>query len=247
MEKVYFDDLPISVLTLENVVEEIKKIAERKNKKGKIILCLNANNINISYKDKKYRQIIKKADLIIPDGWGVVWAGKILGYSLKERTTTADYFDRFCQMLVDNNFSVYFLGGRHRAIRKAVQVLKNRFPRLRIVDFHSGYLQNKKTRDIINNINKLRPDFLLVGMGTPKQEKWLWQHKDKLKVKVGWGVGAMFDYLAGEKKRCPVWLGRLGFEWTFRFFSEPKRLWSRYFFGSVEFISRCFSLKMKIG
>jgi len=245
MKKVFFDDLPINILTLDNVLVEIKKLLERKGKFPKTTVCLNANNVNLAYKDKEYRQIIKKADLVIPDGWGVVWAGKLLGYKLKERVTTADYFNDFCQMLVDNNYSCYFLGSQQKAINKAVKKLKEKFVKIKIIGYHSGFFNHKKEKKIIKEINKLKPDFLLLGMGTPKQEKWLFQNKDKLKVKISWGVGAIFDYLAGSKKRCPVLLGRLGVEWLFRLLYEPRRLWRRYILGSIEFIILCLKLSWK--
>ena len=216
-----------------------KKLDLKKPTKFRLVACLNTNNMNWAYKDKEYRQFIKKADLVIPDGWGVVWVGKLLGYHLKERVTTADYFEQFCQMLVDNNFSVYFLGSRQQVIKRATQVLKKRFPGLKIAGFHSGHFNKNQEKKIINTINILKPDFLLLGMGTPKQEKWLDQNRDKLKVRVGWGIGAMFDYLAGSKKRCPAWLGRLGLEWLFRLLYEPRRLWRRYISGSFSFLYIC--------
>jgi N-acetylglucosaminyldiphosphoundecaprenol N-acetyl-beta-D-mannosaminyltransferase len=245
MKKVYFDDLAINNLNLKTVVSAFKNLVLQKSKKPRWAVCLNTHNINLSYEDKEYRLFIKKADLVIPDGWGVVWAGKILGYRLQERTTTADYFDQFCQMLSNNKLSVYFLGSKETVIKKAVAVLKKQFPKLKILGFHSGYFREKQEKKIIDTINRLKPDFLLLGMGTPKQEKWLWRYQDKLKVKVGWGVGAIFDYLVGAKKRCPVWLGRLGLEWLFRLLCEPRRLWRRYILGSFKFITLCLKIYRK--
>lgn len=244
-KRFFFDDLPIDNLNLTNVVDSLLILQKKKEKKMRLVVCLNPNNVNWSYEDKEYRQAVKQADLVIADGWGVVWAGKILGYKLKERVTTADYFDQFCQMLVDNKLSVYLMGSQKEIIKRAVKNLKDKFPCLKIVGFHSGFFNRQNEREIVREINKARVDFLMVGLGTPKQEKWLYQNRNKLKVKVGWGIGAMFDYLAGEKKRCPVWLGKLGFEWLFRLLCEPRRLWHRYILGSVKFIFHCLKIYWK--
>lgn len=244
MKRVYFDDLPIDNVNLNSVVNRLKNLAKKNEKNIKTAACLNVNNINWSYKNKTYRQFIKQSDLVIPDGWGVVWAGKILGYKLKERTTTADYFEKFCQILIKNNFSCYFLGSRPQVIKKAVKNLKNKLPNLKICGYHAGFFNKQQEKEIIKEINIKKPHFLLLGMGTPKQEIWLYKNKHQLKAKVGWGIGAMFDYLAGVKKRCPFWLGKLGLEWLFRFCCEPRRLWKRYTISNISFIFKVFKIKI---
>jgi N-acetylglucosaminyldiphosphoundecaprenol N-acetyl-beta-D-mannosaminyltransferase len=241
-KRVYFDDLPIDQVTLKSVVNSLKKLALEKRQEMATVACLNAHNINCAYEDKEYREFLKNADLVIPDGWSVVVAGKVLGYQLTERVTTADYFNDFCQMVEKNKFTCYLLGSKQKVVKQAVKYLKNKFPQLKVVGFHSGFFNEKEEREVIEEINKEQPDFLLVGMGTPKQEKWLKQNKDILEVKVGWGIGAMFDYLAGEKSRAPVWLGKVGLEWFYRLLMEPKRLFKRYTIGNVRFISRCFKI-----
>jgi exopolysaccharide biosynthesis polyprenyl glycosylphosphotransferase len=126
--------------------------------------------------------------------------------------------------------------------RQAAERLTRQFPGLRIVGTHPGYFPASKTDAVIEQINRVRPHILLVGMGVPTQEKWLWQHRERLRVPVLWGVGALFDYYAGVTPRAPAWLRRLGLEWSFRLFVEPKRLWRRYLFGNAFFMIRTLAL-----
>jgi len=247
MSRVFFDDLPIDKVDLKTVVKRLKNLALDNKEKMKTVACLNVNDLNWTYRDKQHRSFVKQADLVISDGWGIVWAGNFLGYQLKERVTTMDYFNRFCRMLEKEGFSVYFLATKQDILQKAVLVLKKRYPKLQIAGFREGFFSQKKERDVIKDINQKKPDFLLAGMGTPKQERWLYKNRTKLKARVGWGVGAVFDYLAGVKKRCPAWMGRLGLEWLFRFYHEPRRLWKRYSLGSVEFLFRTLQVKIKKG
>jgi len=244
-KRVYFDDLPIDRVDLDNIVDRLAGLVFQKSRRMKTVACLNVNNLNWTYRDREHRQFVQEADLVIPDGWGVVWAGRLLGYHLKERVTTADYFLRFCQMVEKKGFSCYLLGGRPVVINKTAKVLKEKFPQLRIVGFHPGFFNQEEEKQVLQEINQQKPDFLILGMGTPKQEKWLYRNKDHLQAKVGWGVGAVFDYLAGEKRRCPVWLGRLGLEWLFRLLCEPCRLSRRYLWGNFQFGLLCFKIFLK--
>jgi N-acetylglucosaminyldiphosphoundecaprenol N-acetyl-beta-D-mannosaminyltransferase len=113
-----------------------------------------------------------------------------------------------------------------------------RFPRLRIGGHHHGYFKQENGVDVITQINKANPQILFVGMGMPLQEKWIMDNAEFLPACVMFDVGACFDFVAGEKPRCPNWMADHGLEWLFRFLMEPRRLWKRYLIGNPLFLLR---------
>lgn len=245
-KRIFLAKLPIDKVSLETVVSHLFSLLEPKGQKPKMVFYLNAYTVNLAFKDKNYAKAIRAADLVYADGWGPVWAGKVLGYQLPGRLTTADFFDDFCQKAKENNLSLFLLGSCSETIKKTAKNLKKEFKNLKIVGFHHGFLNQSKSKKVISLINRSQPDFLIIGLGSPKQEKWLFNHLDQLQIKVGWCVGGLFEYLAKTKPKCPRWLGDLGFEWLFRLLAEPKRLWRRYLISGPEFLFRLVRSKLNL-
>jgi len=233
-----FEKIPIDVLRLNLIPSAIVKLAERGSDKPSIVFYLNAACANLALSDRNYLKLIKKADLIYADGWGVVLVAKLLGKNLPERTNAADFFEQFCRVVAKENLNLYLLGARKGVIQKTVANLRRKFPKIKIAGFHHGFFTQKQEKEIIDKINNLRPDFLLVGMGVPKQEEWIDKHKENLQVKVIWAVGGLFNLLSGELSRAPTLMRNFGFEWLYRLFQEPKRLGRRYIFGLPLFFFR---------
>jgi exopolysaccharide biosynthesis polyprenyl glycosylphosphotransferase len=206
-------------------------------------LCyVNADGVNRSVLDRRYRQILQEADLVYADGMGVVWASRLFGEPLPERVTLGDFLPTLCALCVEKGYRLFLLGGASGIARRAAERLTGRFPGLDIVGAEDGYFSPAQEPALIERINRARPHLLLVGMGVPKQEKWIWQHRQELRVPVCWGVGALLDYSAGKTPRAPVWLRRVGGEWLFRLLVEPKRLWRRYLLGNAFFVLRTCAL-----
>ncbi|MBU3956749.1 WecB/TagA/CpsF family glycosyltransferase [Patescibacteria group bacterium] len=245
MNRVYLADLPVDYLSLKTVSPRLIRLAESKRKKPYLVTYLNAHNFNLASKNNTYKEILKKADLVYADGWGVVWAARLSGSQLPGRLTTKDFFEGFCRMAEKEKLSLFFLGGKEKVVNKMVKILKDKFPQIKIKGWQNGYFNGKEEKRISARINQLSPDFLIVGMGSPTQELWLAKNLSQLKIKVGWCVGGLFDFISEEKPRCPKWLGDLGFEWLFRLLTEPKRLWRRYLIGGPEFLSRVIRLKSR--
>jgi N-acetylglucosaminyldiphosphoundecaprenol N-acetyl-beta-D-mannosaminyltransferase len=116
--------------------------------------------------------------------------------------------------------------------------LRRRFPSLDIVGYRNGYFEETENAEIVEHIRTVRPHILIVGRGMPLQEQWLMQHFHEIGAQIALDAGALFDYLAGDKRRCPAWMGRYGFEWLFRLITEPHRYWKRYLFGNPQFLFR---------
>ncbi|VAX35394.1 N-acetylmannosaminyltransferase [hydrothermal vent metagenome] len=191
-------------------------------------------------KDVKYREIVNNAGMVTPDGMPVVWIGKKLKKNkVIERTYGPDLMRDFCQLSQDKGYRHYFYGGLEDTLVKLKSNLLEQFPRLNISGLFSPPMLDigeDESQDVLDQINAAKPDVLWVGLGSPKQDYWMVQHRNKLDVPVMIGVGAAFDFFAGTKRQAPVWIQKSGLEWLFRLCSEPKRLWRRYVLGNTLFI-----------
>ncbi|MBL7159453.1 WecB/TagA/CpsF family glycosyltransferase [Candidatus Microgenomates bacterium] len=245
MSRIFFADLPIDRVSIKTIVPELVGLVKEARKRPYFVTYLNAHCANLALKNQKYRQILKKADLVYADGFGIVLAARVFGYKLPGRLTAKDFFDEFCKRAEREGNTIYFLGGERGVAEKMTKTLKEKYPRLKILGNHHGCFGKSDEKEIIRQVNILKPDFLLVGMGVPKQEQWLKKNLVHLKVKVGWCVGGLFDFVSGEKPKCPWWLGDLGFEWLFRLITEPKRLWKRYLIELPSFGYTLMRLKFK--
>ena len=202
------------------------------------IAYVNIDCMNIAQVDKNYARILRDADLVYPDGMGVIFASWIFGQPLRERVNAGDLLPEFCRLCVERGYKLYLLGGQEGTAAEAVANLVKDYPGLQIAGIHHGYFDESESGKIIEEINASKADILLVGMGAPRQEVWIRRHKDELKVPVAWGVGALFDYYALRFPRAPVWMRAIGLEWMFRLMLEPGRLWKRYLLGNFLFTFR---------
>lgn len=225
--------VPIAALRLKETPSVIASLIERNDKK-KTFFYVDAHHFNIASKDSKYKRILQKATLVHVSGMGPILASRILGQSLPERTPTPDFIDEIFAIGERKKWSFYLLGGEEDVVRKAVERIKKEFPGIEIVGYHHGFFADD--REIVSKINSVKPDIILVGMGTPKQERWIEENKNKINAKVFWAVGALFDILSGKRKRPPKWIQRIGMEWVYRMGQEPRRLWRRYLFGNIAFL-----------
>ena len=229
-KKVEFFGVPIDRINCHQALERIESFIRKKE--THFIITPDTLAILRARKDKEYLEITKKADLVTPDGAGILWATAFLEEPLSERITGIDMINHICQLAVEKEYKLYLLGAKTEVIKKTVHNLKKQYPGINIVGYHHGYFDNsnlgtngeKGESDIINDIVMQKPDFLLVGMGVPKQETWIFQNKNRLGVPVCIGVGGSFDVLSGKIPRAPLWMQNHGMEWFFRLIKEPKRV-----------------------
>lgn len=186
------------------------------------IVAVNPEKFMRVEQDHELKKIIQEAQLVIPDGVGVLYAAKIKGYELSGRVTGFDLMQSMISLAAINGYRVFLLGAAPGVAEKASQVLKARHPELNIVGIRDGYFKDED--EVINEINETQPDILFTAMGTPKQEKWLTGNKEKLKVPVCMGVGGSFDVVAGNIERAPEYMQNLGLEWLHRLLKEPSRI-----------------------
>lgn len=204
------------------------------------VMYANVHVLNTAYHDSELRRILNWADLVYCDGAGVKLGARLLGYHLPERMTGADWIHDLCQACQRTGITLYLLGGEPGVAEEAARVLTTRYSDLSVVGTHHGHYDHygPENSAVIAEINALHPDVLLVGFGTPLQEKWIDRHFERLDVPVVWAAGALVDFVTGKKPRAPRWMLNHGLEWLYRLWAEPSRLWKRYVVGNPLFIWR---------
>lgn len=199
------------------------------------IMYVNVHTMNLQADDAEYSAILKAADIVYCDGTGVRLGARIARRSIPERMTGADWIDDLCVVAADRSLSLFFLGGAPHVAERAARILTERYPNLRILGTAPGFGLDEQA---IRDLNHLSPDIVLVGMGSPTQEKWIARHREEIDAPVVWAVGALFDFVSGRIPRGPALLTEHGFEWACRLVVEPRKLWRRYLIGNPRFIAR---------
>lgn len=171
-----------------------------------------------------FQNFTSKQSIIIPDGVGVVISSKIVRQPVKEKIAGIEVMEDIIKNCEKHRDSVYFLGTDQDTLEKCVDVLKKRFPNLKIAGYRNGFFDMNNCTEIINEIEALRPNALFVAMGCPRQETFVAKYMDELPCKVFMGVGGSFDVIAGKVNRAPKWMIKLGLEWLYRVSKEPWRI-----------------------
>lgn len=240
-EKVVIEDIEIygfkDARSLMN-----RMIYEIREYKGSpfIINNVNVHLVNSCCEDPQLKEAVIKAELKYADGMGIVLASKLLDSPIPNRITAADWILDLLRLFAEQNLTVGFLASTPDVVDRAIGVFNDQVPENSIAFYHHGYIHKdpELEEQVIQAINVTKPDLLVVGFGTPLQEKWAIKNAHRLKVKTIITLGAVLDYYAGEVKRCPAWVGQIGFEWLFRLLQEPQRLFRRYIHGNPWFLFR---------
>jgi N-acetylglucosaminyldiphosphoundecaprenol N-acetyl-beta-D-mannosaminyltransferase len=192
-----------------------------------------------SYSFLVFRKAVVLSGLSVPDGMPLVWLLKLKGHKNQERIYGPDLMLRICEKSEKNGWKCFLYGGKEETVKLLKIELLERFPSLNIIGSYSPpfrALTDAEDEKICRMINDAKPDILWVGLGGPKQDRWMYEHRNKLAVSVIHGVGAAFDFISGKVPQAPRWIGNLGFEWLFRLCMEPGRLWKRYTITNLKFI-----------
>src|SRR5882762_5243094 len=190
--------------------------------------------------DPSFKEILNTTDLVVPDGMPLVWLGRRRGHHLARRVYGPDLLLAFCEKTKSRGYRHFFYGGEPGVAEDLAKSLKSRSPGLNVVGMCSPpfrELSVQEGREMEELIARAAPDVVWVGLGTPRQDRWMHVHKTRLRVPALVGVGAAFDMLSGRRKQAPRWMREHGFEWCFRLVQEPRRLWRRYLVYGVQFIA----------
>ena len=240
VQRIQILGVPVDSITQESLHLKIETIINNLSKA--LILNVNVHCINLAFENSWLRSFLNSADIVFCDGAGVVLGANLLGKQIPERITYADWVWKLAELSDEKKFTLYFLGASPGVSEKAADRLLERFPNLQVVGTHDGFFDksigSKENEKVIDEINKLKPNFLILGMGMPIQERWLMENWDCIDANIALTGGAVFDYVSGELPRAPTWMTNNGMEWLGRLLIEPRRLWRRYLIGIPQFFWR---------
>jgi N-acetylglucosaminyldiphosphoundecaprenol N-acetyl-beta-D-mannosaminyltransferase len=187
------------------------------------ICTANPEFLMAARRDREFFDLLNRADLVVPDGMGLLLAARWLGERLPERVAGSDLIYRIAERAERRGWSVYFLGAGEGVAQRTAQILRSKYPGMKVAGAFGGRPDLDDEQVIVAQVSTARPDVLLVAYGAPAQDKWIARHKARLGVPVSMGVGGAFDFVAGVARRAPPWVQRLGLEWLHRLGRQPWR------------------------
>lgn len=189
-----------------------------------MICTPNTEIVMMAQGDAELKEVLEDADLVIPDGIGLVYASKIHQLGLTERVTGIDTMDRILKYANNTKKSIFLFGGKPGIAEKAEEAIREAYPNIQFKGCQDGYFKKEEEDKIIDHINEVKPDLLFVALGAPKQEKWIYANRKTLNVKVAMGIGGALDVWAGTAKRAPKLFIKCHVEWLYRLLKEPTRI-----------------------
>ncbi|MCD5407253.1 MAG: WecB/TagA/CpsF family glycosyltransferase [Desulfotomaculum sp.] len=214
----------IDALNMDETVERVAGFVQS----GRLhrVITLNPEYLYQAQSRQKLLALTNSADLVTPDGTGIVWGCKMAGQPVDERVTGIDLMLYLCARGNYLGWRVFLLGAAPGVAQQAAEKLKQQYPGLVIAGTHHGYFTGNESERIVEEIRKSNSQLLFVALGAPKQEQWIAQHQSRTGVPVAVGVGGSFDVISGRAQRAPEWVQRLKVEWLYRLAKDPAR-WKR--------------------
>jgi len=241
IEDVEIFGVKILTSSREEILHEIVRRLISKSKT--FIVTLNAQILDRALRDERYLSVIKIADLVVPDGEGVVWASRILTGKKLHKTPGVELVEDISRTAVSLNKTIFLLGGKQKVADLAGKRLNKKYG-VKIAGTHHGFFTKEEEKNVVKLINKSKADILFVGMGVPKQEIFIMEHWNSLGVKIAMGVGGSFDVISGVKKRAPKFIIKMKLEWLYRIFQDPLKKW-KVPFELSHFVYRVLKEKMR--
>ena len=230
MLRIKFMNTEIDNLTMQEALEAIDKLIQED--KSAYVVTPNVDHIVQLETNRELQDVYANASLILTDGKPLLWIAKWYGTPIKEKISGSDLFPLLCKMAAEKEYKMFFLGAAEGVAAKAAENLSKRYKELQVIGtysppygFEKDQTEMEKIKMMIRNAN---PDILIVGLGCPKQEKFIYYNREELGVPISLGLGASFDFEAGNIKRAPKWMADHGLEWLFRITQDPKRMAKRY-------------------
>ena len=226
--------VPIARVTPEEALDEIERLYQSDD--PAFVAHTNAHTVNLAYDDPEFLGVLRRADLVLNDGKGVMLAARIHGRRFP-RDLNGNYFSPLLlRRCAERGWSVFFLGAGPGVAARAADLLQQEISGLDVAGTHDGFFESDDVATAA--IKDSGADVVLVGMGNPLQERWIDRCLARTGARIGVGVGAFFDFVTGEVPRAPQWMNRYGLEWVHRLAQEPRRMWRRYILGNPKFIWR---------
>ena len=230
--------LPIAMTDYEEAMDVMDEMVERREPGYVCPVAVHA--VMVARDDAEMNLALRRASLVVPDGMPLVWAANMLGEDLPNRVYGPELMRRYNDRCIERGHRVWLYGGRDEgSLVQLTLSLRRKHPGIQIVGGYSPPFRPLTSREeeaVVEQINEGRPDVLFVGIGVPKQEKWMARMRQRLEVPVMCGVGAAFDFHAGRISQAPHWMQERGLEWTYRIAQEPRRLLPRYLYFNPRFL-----------
>lgn len=232
MKPVDFLGLPVHPVALWPLVHWLDGQIQAGQRR--ILLGLYAACVPAALRSSRYRAALQGADRVYADGMGIVWGSRLLGRPVPEKLATTDLLPPIAALAATRGYRVFLLGGAPGVAEQTAARLRQTHPGLQVVGTLDGFFTDEET--VFAALQAAQPDILFVGLGVPKQEIWVSEHRERLAAKAILTCGGLFDFASGRVRRAPSWMVQLGFEWFYRLLVEPKRLWRRYLIDNARFV-----------
>jgi len=237
----------LDIMGYDIFIDDLDKI-DINDKQKFVINTINPHSYVVAKSDELFQKALKNSDILVPDGSGIVLAVNFIKNKKIKKIAGFDVHQYLLKQLNETGGKVFYMGSSNNTLEKINNRLKKDFPNVKAGFYSPPFkpvFDDEDNKKIIEEINKFNPDVLFVGMTAPKQEKWLYENKDKINFKVASSIGAVFDFYAGTVKRPSEFWIKLHLEWLPRFLSEPKRLWKRNFVSTPLFLLDMVKYKFK--
>jgi N-acetylglucosaminyldiphosphoundecaprenol N-acetyl-beta-D-mannosaminyltransferase len=228
-------DVGVDVLDLQGALDRIELLVRAG--RGGAVFTPNVDHVVNARRVPALARAYSRADLSLADGMPLVWASRLLGPPLPERVAGSDFAEPLLIKAAEQRWRVYLLGGRAGAAEEAASRLKGQGVPVVGADGAAVAPDGSAAEEVLAHIARTRPELLLVGLGSPKQELFIDRYRDRLTGTVAVGCGAVIDFIAGRVPRSPAWMSRAGLEWAYRLAQEPRRLWRRYLLQDPLFVA----------
>ena len=238
----------VSKVTLIEALDLIEEWIQRPAQRPRYVVATGFHGLWEAQKDPEFQKMLNSADLFCSDGIAPVWLSRLNGDALPERVPGPDLLAAFLAKADKSGHSSFFFGDTDETLAALKENVQKTYPGHRVAGVLSPPFRAMSVEEdagIIEEINSARPDVLWVGLGMPKQDWWIYNHRDRLRVPVVAGVGAAFRFLSGSVKRAPEWVGNNGFEWLWRLAAEPRKLWRRDLIDGPRFLAYAFIQSMR--
>jgi len=209
-------------VSMEQALDRLEQFVH--SGKPHLVVTANPEMVMKARRDPLLQEILQRADLVVADGIGVVWASGVLRQAVPERIPGIELAEGLLKRAAEKKWRVFFLGGEPGVADKAAAAVQKRWPGLEIAGTYHGFFRGPEEEELLARLKELRPDVLLAALGVPRQEKWLAAHLAQLKIPVAVGVGGSFNVWAGVDKRAPMWMRKLNLEWLYRLIRQPWRI-----------------------
>jgi N-acetylglucosaminyldiphosphoundecaprenol N-acetyl-beta-D-mannosaminyltransferase len=232
-------DIEFVNMRFDQVVEML--FSDIKSNRKSFIVTANPEIVMYAQEHPDYKKIVQSADMVVPDGYGIILASKVLGTPIVERVAGYDLTVRLLELGNEKKMKIYLLGGREETNQKAVANIHRTYPNIQIVGRHHGFFDWEKSH-VTADIKAANPDVIFVALGFPRQEQWISKHLNQFSSGLFMGVGGSIDVLAGEVQRAPQIWQKLNLEWFYRLISQPSR-WRRML-AIPRFLIQIFKIKL---